>query len=82
MSVPTTNADGKPAIDFTEEQKFIFDTRGWIAIPDVLTDDEIEETRDFCYRLKREPESIPNITAIRLEDRLRIWQTTRSCSDL
>ena len=50
MSVPTTNADGKPAIEFTEEQKYIFDTRGWIAIPDVLTHDEIVEMRDFCYR--------------------------------
>ena len=59
MSVPTTNADGKPAIEFTEDQKYIFDTRGWIAIPDVLTDDEIGEMREFCYRLKREPESIP-----------------------
>ena len=59
MSVPKTNADGKPAIEFTEEQKYIFDTRGWIAIPDVLSDEETVEMRDFCYRLKREPESIP-----------------------
>ena len=59
MSVPTTNADGKPAIEFTEEQKYIFDTRGWIAVPGVLSDDEIVEMRDFCYRLKTEPERIP-----------------------
>ena len=59
MPIPTTNADDKTAIDFTEDQKFIFDTRGWIAIPGVLTDDEVAEMRDFCYRLKKSPESIP-----------------------
>ena len=59
MSIPTTNADDKPAIEFTEDQKFIFDTRGWIAFPGVLTDDEVAEMRDFCYRLKKSPESIP-----------------------
>ena len=47
------------AIEFTEDQKFIFDTRGWIALPGVLTDDEVDEMRDFCYRLKKSPESIP-----------------------
>ena len=59
MSVPTTNADGVPAIEFTEDQKFIFDTRGWIALPGVLSDDEAAEMREFCYRLQREPDTIP-----------------------
>ena len=60
MPIPTTNADDKPAIEFTEDQKFIFDTRGWIALPSVLTDDEVAEMRDFCYRLKKNPGSIPD----------------------
>lgn len=59
MVMPSTNAAGTPAIEFTEEQKFIFDTRGWIALPGVLNDDEVVEMREFCYRLQRESESIP-----------------------
>ena len=59
MSMPSTNADGTPADEFTEELKFIFDTRGWIALPGVLNDDEVVEMREFCYRLQSEPESIP-----------------------
>lgn len=59
MVMPSTNAVGTPAIEFTEEQKFIFDTRGWIALPGVLNEDEVVEMREFCYRLQREPESIP-----------------------
>ncbi|MCZ6676457.1 MAG: phytanoyl-CoA dioxygenase family protein [Candidatus Poribacteria bacterium] len=59
MDLTQTNADGKPVIELTQEQKYLFDTRGWLVIPGVLTDDETEEMREFCYRLKREPESIP-----------------------
>ena len=47
-----TNADGLEAIPLTEEQKFTFDTQGWLCIPGVLTDGELEEMRAFCYQLK------------------------------
>lgn len=53
------NADGLPAIELTEEQKFIFDTRGWLAIPGVLSDADIIEMRDFAYQLAKDPDSIP-----------------------
>lgn len=53
------NADGLPALELTEDQKYVFDTKGWVAIPGVLSDDDIEEMRDFAYRLARDPESIP-----------------------
>ena len=59
VNLTSTNADGKPVVEPTEEQKYIFDTQGWLLIPGVLIDDEIEEMRDFCYRLERDPESIP-----------------------
>ena len=54
-----TNADGKPVVELTQEQKYIFDARGWLLIPGVLTDDEVEEIRDFCLRLRLSPDSIP-----------------------
>ena len=56
---PQTNADGRPVIELTQEQKYAFDMRGWLLIPGVLTADEIEETREFCLRLRHDPESIP-----------------------
>ena len=59
IDLTKTNADGKSVIELTDEQKYIFDTKGWLYVPGVLSDDEIEEMRDFCYRLEREPESIP-----------------------
>jgi len=55
----TTNADGLPAVDLTDEQKYIFDTRGWIAIPGVLSDSDIVEMREFAYQLAKDPDSIP-----------------------
>lgn len=59
MLSPTTNSDSLPAIPLTEEQKYLFDTRGWLLVPNVLSDFEITEMRDFCYRLKRDSSSIP-----------------------
>jgi hypothetical protein len=59
MGITTTNADGRPAIPLTEEQRYLFDTRGWLVIPGVLSETEIAEKRDFCCRLRREPEALP-----------------------
>ena len=57
--ITQTNADGKPVVPLTQEQKYLFDKNGWLLVPGVLTESEIEEMRDFCYRLKDDPEPIP-----------------------
>lgn len=54
-----TNADGDPIIPLTQEQKYTFDTRGWLLIPGVLSNTEIEEMRDYALRVKHDPESLP-----------------------
>ena len=59
MPNPTTNADNLPPIPLTEDQRYLFDTRGWVLIPSVLSESEIQEMREFCYQLKQEPASIP-----------------------
>ena len=59
MPNPTTNADNLPPIPLTEDQRYLFDTRGWVLIPGVLGESEIQEMRQFCYQLKQEPASIP-----------------------
>ena len=58
-TVPTTNTDGLPIRHWTDEEKYLFDARGWLAFPAVLDEDDISEMREFCYRLENEPESIP-----------------------
>ena len=59
MPNPATNADNLPPIPLTEEQRYLFDTRGWLLIPGVLSETEAKEMRQFCYQLKQDPESIP-----------------------
>ena len=58
-TLPNMTSDDRPVIQWTEEQKYQFDTRGWLAFPAVLDEDEVSEMRDFCYRLQNDPESIP-----------------------
>ncbi|MBM3459190.1 MAG: hypothetical protein FJX77_11735, partial [Armatimonadetes bacterium] len=59
MGVTERNADGREAICFTEEQRYLFDTRGWLAIPGVLDPEETHAMREFCVRLRNERETIP-----------------------
>src|SRR5690349_21009495 len=59
IDLPTTNGDGKPVIELTQEHKYIFDLRGWLLIPGVLSKDEVAEMREFCMRLQHQPDSIP-----------------------
>lgn len=57
--LPQVNADGAPVVELTQEQKYLFDSLGWLLLPGVLDADEIEEMRDFALRLHRDPESLP-----------------------
>ncbi|MCH2575340.1 DUF4230 domain-containing protein, partial [Candidatus Poribacteria bacterium] len=55
----TTNADGEPVVPLTEEQKFIFDTQGWLVIPGLLNEIDLKEMREFCYQLVNDQDSLP-----------------------
>ncbi len=55
----TTNADGLPVTVPTQKQKYDFDRNGWLLIPNVLSDDDIAEMREFCQRLHETPERVP-----------------------
>jgi hypothetical protein len=59
IDLPRTNTDGEPVIDPTPAQKYLFDTQGWLLVPGLLSEDQCAEMREFCYRLHREPESLP-----------------------
>ncbi len=57
--LPEKNSQGKTVVTLTEEQKYTFDTRGWLLVPGVLSGPEIEEARAFCYRLATDGNSLP-----------------------
>lgn len=58
MAFTEKNAEGLPAMSLTEEQKYLFDTWGWLLVPGVLTEAEIAEMRDFSYRLRDDAASL------------------------
>ena len=45
--LPSTNADNSPITALSQEQKYIFDMRGWLLIPGVLGAEELEDMRQF-----------------------------------
>lgn len=57
--LPKKNADGLDVIEPTEEQKYLFDAHGWLLIPSLLGEDEIEEMREWCLKLHFESDSLP-----------------------
>jgi len=59
LDLPRTNTDGLPVIDPTPEQRFLFDSQGWLLVPGLLSEEEVEEMRAYCQRLHAEPESLP-----------------------
>ena len=43
----------------TDEQRFIYDLKGWLMIPSVLQPDEIRDIKEFLDALQFNPESLP-----------------------
>jgi len=54
----TQTNDHVAVVPMTDEQKFIFDLKGWIAIPGVLTEDEIDSVKAHVIAQKEDPESL------------------------
>jgi hypothetical protein len=44
--LPSKNADGRSVIPMTDEQKYVFDLKGWIALPGLLTEEELGPIRE------------------------------------
>ena len=57
--LPQKNADGSSVVALTDEQKYLFDVRGWLLVPGVLADDEIEAMREYALRVQQHPELLP-----------------------
>ena len=57
--LPTHNADGRAVIPMTDEQKYIFDVKGWIALPGLLSESELEPIRAHQLGFLHDRESLP-----------------------
>lgn len=57
--LPQKNSDGESVLEPTPEQKYRFDKDGWLLVPGVLGQTEIDEMCAFCTQLHFEPESLP-----------------------
>lgn len=57
--LPKTNADGEPVVELSQEQKYLFDARGWLLVPGVLGEDETEAMREHAEHVRDNPESLP-----------------------
>ena len=53
--LPTTNADGLPIIPMNEEQKYIFDLKGWITLPGLLDEEQLDTIREHQMKFLYEP---------------------------
>ncbi len=57
--LPAVNGDGLPVVPMTEEQKYLFDLKGWVALPELLDAAQLERIRDHQMRFLYHPEELP-----------------------
>ena len=57
--LPTTNADGRAVIPMTEAQKYLFDLKGFILLPALLSEEELVLIRAHQHKFLFERESLP-----------------------
>lgn len=47
------------AVGMTEEQRFVFDLKGWFLIPAVLPASQVKGIKEYLYLLRDNPQSLP-----------------------
>ena len=57
--LPTTNADGRPVVPMTDEQKYSFDLKGWLLLPALIPEDDLKDVREHVHRVFTDRESLP-----------------------
>ena len=57
--LPATNADGLPVVPMSDEQKYLFDLKGWICLPGLLSGDQLEAIRAHQHAFLHDRESLP-----------------------
>ena len=57
--LPTANADGLPVVPMTAEQKYLFDLKGWILLPALLTEEQLGPIREHQMKVLYERDKLP-----------------------
>ena len=57
--LPVTNADGLAVVPMSDAQKYLFDLKGWIALPGLLTAEQVEAVRSHQMRFLYERGGLP-----------------------
>ena len=57
--LPTTNSDGLAVVPMSAAQKYLFDLKGWIALPGLLTEEQVESVRSHQMRFLYERDGLP-----------------------
>ncbi len=52
------DSEGRPVPQLTDEQRYAFDLRGWLLVPGVLDQAEVEAAREYIVRLHEDPETL------------------------
>ena len=47
VNLPETNSDEEPVLPLTAEQRYLFDTHGWLLVPGLLSEAEVKEMREY-----------------------------------
>ena len=56
--LPAVNADGLPAVPMSDEQKYQFDLKGWITLPGLLDEQQLQPIRAHQMRFLYERETL------------------------
>ena len=57
--LPTTNADGRDVVPMTPAQRYLFDLKGFILLPALLSEEELVLIRAHQHKFLYERESLP-----------------------
>ena len=57
--LPTTNGDDQPIMPMSEEQKYLFDLKGWIALPGLLDSKTVDRVRQHQMAFLYQRDSLP-----------------------
>ena len=57
--LPTTNADGRDVVPMTPAQKYLFDLKGFVLLPALLSEEELVQIRAHQHKFLYERESLP-----------------------
>jgi|EP01047_Picozoa_sp_COSAG01_P033752 hypothetical protein len=56
---PRLNGDGLPIVPMSATHRYLFDLHGWLLLPALLGEEQLQPIREHQLKFKYEPESLP-----------------------